>query len=190
MITNLFGQNLQENKMKTYSQCKQDLFVVEKTNSLKSGIFVDIAAGHPVTINNTYLLESDYNWDGISIELDSRFNDEWKIRKTKYINKNAFDIDYQKEFDLILAKYNITDKRMNYLSLDLEPPSLTNKLLHFLPLNEYRFDIITYEHDLYRVGDEYKINAKKYLENLGYKLEVENISNDNLMFEDWYTLDK
>ncbi len=174
--------------MKTYSQIKQDLFVIEKTNGLKNGLFVDIAAGHPTSINNTFLLESEYSWDGISVEIDSSFNGEWKARNSKYINADAFSINYKSEFDLLLKKYNIKNKKMNYLSLDLEPPELTNKLLHFLPLQEYKFDVITYEHDLYRVGDIFKNDARKYLESIGYKLERDNVSNNGNPFEDWYVL--
>jgi hypothetical protein len=174
--------------MKTYSQAGQDLFVVNFLKKIKNGIFVDIAAGHPTSINNTYLLESEYDWDGISIEIDSSFNDQWKNRKTKYINANAFEVDYRKEFDEILNKHNIKDKKMNYLSLDLEPPELTNKLLHFLPLQEYKFDVITYEHDLYRVGDTFKNDARNYLENIGYKLEKNNAGSYRYPFEDWYVL--
>jgi len=72
--------------------------------------------------------------------------------------------------------------------LDLEPPELTNKLLHFLPLQEYKFDVLTYEHDLYRVGDCFKNDARSYLESIGYKLERDNVSNDGYPFEDWYVL--
>lgn len=174
--------------MKTYSQAKQDLFVVDYLKQMKNGIFVDIAAGHPTNINNTYLLESEYEWDGISVEIDSSFNNEWTNRKTKYINANAFEVDYKKEFDAILKKHKIKTKKMNYLSLDLEPPELTNKLLHFLPLEEYKFDVLTYEHDLYRVGDRFKNDARSYLESIGYKLERDNVSNDGYPFEDWYVL--
>ena len=174
--------------MKTYSQAGQDLFVLNFLKEIKNGIFVDIAAGHPTNINNTYLLESEYNWDGISVEIDSSFNDQWKNRKTKYINANAFEVDYRKEFDEILNKHNIKDKKMNYLSLDLAPPELTNKLLHFLPLHEYKFDVITYEHDLYTIGDTFKNDAKKYLESIGYKIEKDNAGSVGYPFEDWYVL--
>ena len=174
--------------MKTYSQAKQDLFVINYLKEIKNGIFVDIAAGHPTNINNTYLLESEYHWDGISVEIDSSYNSEWNSRKSKFINEDAFKVDYKKEFDEILTKHNITNKKINYLSLDLEPPELTNKILHFLPLEEYKFDVITYEHDLYRVGDVFKKDARQYLESIGYKLEKDNISNDGCIFEDWYVL--
>lgn len=170
----------------SHSQAQQDLFVLKQTNFLKNGLFVDIAAAHAIEINNTYILEKNYNWDGISIEIDSKYNESWKERKTKYLNLDAFSVDYKKIFDELLKKHNKKFKHLNYLSLDLEPPELTNKLLHFLPLNEFTFDVITYEHDSYRVGEKYKNDAKCYLTNLGYSLVSENIMNEGLVFEDWY----
>jgi hypothetical protein len=170
----------------SHSQAGQDLFVIEKTKNLKNGLFVDIAAGDPVFINNTFLLETSYGWDGISIELDGRWNEQWKKRKSLFLNNDAFSIDYTSLFENFLAKHKINNKHFNYLSLDLEPPELTNQLLHILPLNEYTFDIITYEHDLYRVGDKFKNDAKDYLYSLGYIIEKENIQCENNIFEDWY----
>lgn len=172
--------------LNSYSQVGQDLFVIEKTKNLKNGLYVDIAAGHPTHINNTFLLEKDYGWNGISIELDGCWNEEWKKRKSIFLNINAFSLDYNSVFDNFLNKHNIKNKHFNYLSLDLEPPELTNKLLHFLPLQSYTFDVITYEHDSYRVGDKFKNDAKEYLQSLGYILEKENIECQNNIFEDWY----
>ena len=173
---------------KYYSQAGQDLFVLHTTNNLKNGLFVDIAAAHPININNTYILETDYNWDGISVELNPSWNELWKDRKCKFINSDAFLLDYKFLFDELLQKHEKKEKHLNYLSLDLEPPELTNKLLHFLPLDEYIFDVITYEHDFYREGDKYKKDAKEYLTSLGYILKVEDVSGGSLdyIFEDWY----
>ena len=53
----------------TYSQLDQDVFVQRSTNFLENKTFVDIGAAHPIAINNTYLLESKYNWSGVSFEL-------------------------------------------------------------------------------------------------------------------------
>ena len=172
--------------MKTYSQSGQDLFVINQLNFLKNGLFVDIAAGHPKTVNNTCLLEEDYGWDGISIELDSSFNSEWEKRKTTFINKDAFDIDYDFIFGNFLKKHKKNTNTFDYLSLDLEPASLTNKLLHMLPLKKYKFKVITYEHDFYKFGDIFKNDTKSYLLDLGYKIYKENISNSGLIYEDWY----
>ncbi len=176
--------------MITYSQCGQDVFVLEQTNFLKNGLFVDIAAADPIFINNTFLLERDYGWDGISIEIDSKYNESWKQRTSTFINQDAFILDYERHFDELLHKHKKSNKHLNYLSLDLEPPELTNRLLHTLPLQKYTFDVITYEHDSYRVGENLKNDAKSYLTSLGYILAKEDNKSNNHAYEDWYILKK
>jgi len=57
----------EENKY--YSELQQDYFVCNSTGYKSDGIFVDIGAAHPIVHNNTYILETDYNWRGISFEL-------------------------------------------------------------------------------------------------------------------------
>ena len=173
----------------TYSQVKQDLFVLEKTNFKRNGTFVDIAAGHPFNINNTFLLESEYNWNGISVELDGQWNELWKSRKSGFYNNDAFSLNYIDLFTKLCETNNINNNTFDYLSLDLEPPSLTNNLLHSLPLDKFKFKIITYEHDSYRCGPIYKNDAIEYLTSLGYTLYKENIINlGNDPFEDWFIL--
>lgn len=174
---------------RSYSQVKQDLFVLEKTNYKKNGTFVDIASGHPFNINNTFLLESEYNWDGLSVEIDSKWNELWETRKCNYKNADAFSLNYEQLFTELCEKNNIVDNTLDYISLDLEPASLTNQLLHVLPLNKFKFKIITYEHDAYIYGSVYKTDAINYLCSLGYSLYKENITNvGNDPFEDWFIL--
>jgi hypothetical protein len=68
------------------------------------------------------------------------------------------------KFDKTSQMHNLKIKRTSYLSLDLELPDLTNKSFHFLPLQEYKFDALTYEHDLFRVRDRFKNDSRSYFE--------------------------
>lgn len=173
----------------TYSQVKQDIFVLEKTNFKKNGTFVDIAAGHPIDINNTFLLEKEYQWNGVCVKLNPQWNELWKSRTSQYFNCDAFSLNYEDIFTKLCKNNNIKNNTLDYLSLDLEPASLTNRLLHFLPLNKFKFKVITYEHDAYKYGDVYKNDAMKYLTSLGYTLVKENVINVcNDPFEDWFIL--
>lgn len=173
----------------TYSQAEQDLFVLNQTNYLKNGLFVELGGCHPVNGNNSFILETNYDWDGISIEIDPSYNTLWsEMRKCKFINSDAFTVNYVDEFEKLLKKHNKKEKHFNYLSLDLEPPELTCKLLFTLPLKIYKFDVITYEHDSYRVGTIYKEIANNYLTSLGYVRLKEDIAHQNCIFEDWYVL--
>lgn len=50
------------------SQAGQDLFVVAMTQGKPEGTWLELGCGHPVSSNNTYLLEKRLGWSGISID--------------------------------------------------------------------------------------------------------------------------
>lgn len=50
------------------SQIGQDMWVLFVSKGKRDGYFVDIGACHPQKINNTYLLETKYGWNGILVE--------------------------------------------------------------------------------------------------------------------------
>ena len=56
------------------------------------------------------------------------------------------------------------------------------------PLVEYKFGVITYEHDYYTdESKSYRDLSRKFLKSKGYKLMVSNIApNDTDIFEDWW----
>ena len=43
----------------------QDIFVLSMLNGKKNGIYVEIGADKPKVINNSYLLESVFDWSGV-----------------------------------------------------------------------------------------------------------------------------
>lgn len=60
--------------MDKYSQLGQDIWILENTNYMTNGFFIDIGAYDGITISNTYLLEKQFNWNGICVEPSSAFN--------------------------------------------------------------------------------------------------------------------
>jgi FkbM family methyltransferase len=53
---------------KSHSQIRQDLFVLHVLNFKKNGFFVEFGATNGFDLNNTYLLEKDFAWNGILAE--------------------------------------------------------------------------------------------------------------------------
>jgi FkbM family methyltransferase len=50
------------------SQWKQDINVLKFYKEKQNGFFVEIGANDGITLSNTYLLETEYNWKGICVE--------------------------------------------------------------------------------------------------------------------------
>jgi hypothetical protein len=164
-----------------YSQAEQDLFVLMCLNGKKEGSFLDLGCHEPININNTFLLESKFNWNGVSIDINPEVIQKYSnTRKCKTYTQDATKVD----FDTILKNY--TSKHIDYLSLDLEPAPATFEALKNIPFDKIEFSVITYEHDKYRFGDTYKNLSKKILEKNGYKIICSDVLYCGNIFEDWY----
>jgi len=60
--------------MEHYAQNKQDEWVLSETNNKRNGYFVDFGACDGLIFSNTYLLEKEYNWNGICCEPNKRYH--------------------------------------------------------------------------------------------------------------------
>jgi hypothetical protein len=154
--------------MEIYSQIGQDKLVLTYLKNKKNGYFMDIGCCYPKYINNTYLLEKDYSWDGISIDIVDFVEpngETWSdCRDTIHVIEDALKINYKK----LLSDYN-APKVIDYLSMDLEPPSLTLECLDLIPFDEYQFNFISFEVDFGREGYEQRIEKSRTIfEKNGY----------------------
>ena len=168
-----------------YSQIYQDMFVLSMNNGTNSGTYLEIGAGDYKYGNNTYLLEYDFNWSGVSIDINivsvEGFNN---VRKNKCLCADATKIDYIK-----LLNENYESTNIDYLQLDCDPPNITFDILSKIPFDNYKFGVITYEHDHYNDNTgKYREKSREFLKERGYKLIAGNISSykDKCPFEDWW----
>jgi hypothetical protein len=169
---------------KNFSQEFQDMFILAATRGKMNGLYLEIGAHQPFYQSNTALLETKYDWDGISVEiipdLCAQFSKE---RKNQIICQDATTIDYEN----LLDKFDKgTD--FDYLQLDVESSKTTFECLLAIPLDKYRFAIITYDHNHYLdMSSSYRDKSRRYLNMMGYEMLVANVSpNDNSPFEDWW----
>lgn len=172
--------------VRNYSQVFQDMFVLSMLDGKKHGTYLEIGSAHPTYGNNTYLLEKYYNWTGIGIDYDTNFVEKYSNhRKNKILLANALEINYES----ILQEIAI-DSTIDYLQLDCEPAEITYNALIRIPLNKYKFAVITYEHDYYADPTKsFREKSREYLKNLGYMLVVNDVCADeqkSCNFEDWW----
>lgn len=159
---------------------RSDNFVLDLLKNKKHGYYVELGSAEPtVEGNTTYQLEKDYEWTGVSFDYNKKFADEFnKVRKNPCLAENAITFDYKKYFE-----ENNFPKRIDYLQVDVDTgyrndgrplgnPGSNLLGLIALPLNTYRFTVVTFEHDALI---HYKLNAirdaqREIMDSLGYSL--------------------
>ena len=169
---------------KNYSQVYQDLFVLSILNGKREGYYLEIGSGDPFKGNNTYLLENSFDWKGVSIEIKEEEVRKFREnRKNPVVCKNALTTNYSTFLEGIDAP-----KEIDYLQLDCEPPESTYNILLSIPFEEYKFAVITFEHDFYAdASRKYRELSRKFLTSQGYIMVVGNIAPDTKSaFEDWW----
>ena len=179
-----FKFNRSEQIKNNYSQAYQDMFVLTALNGKLNGTYLEIGASDPKYGNNTMLLEEMYNWKGISIEIQ-----EHEVNKFKNIRTNPIHLGDATQINYLnFLQNNGFNNHIDYLQLDCDPPHVTYDILTKIPFNEYKFAVITYEHDHYtHTSNPYRSKSREYLESKGYLLVVSNIAPDDISaFEDWW----
>jgi hypothetical protein len=170
----------------SYSEVGQDIFVLETLKDKRNGFYIELGANDPICNNNTFTLEKNYLWRGISFEIVPAFVFSFNFkRRNRCIQADATIFDYAKYF----ADNNVPS-RIDYLQVDIDPSVNSLNALMRLPFDHYRFSIITFEHDRYSSGDLVMLEARKFLRSFGYRLEVPNVTNRGRDFEDWWIDEK
>jgi len=169
---------------KNFSESYQDMFVLTMLNGKRKGTYLEIGAANPFYGNNTALLEQNFEWTGVSLDIDQQFIDAFsKERKNPCLLKDATSVNYEKFLSGLDFPNNI-----DYLQLDCDPPNVTYKILLSMPFEKYQFAVITYEHDYYcDESKSFREKSRKYLESFGYIMVAGDIAPDEWRnYEDWW----
>lgn len=166
------------------SQCWQDIFAHSICGN--NGTYIEIGGSWPIKNSNTYSLEKFANYKGFSIELDKEmYFDPWKEsdRSNKIYWDNALTFNYKKA-----VEENNMSTHINYLSCDIEPPKNTFDSLIKVISDGLTFDVITFEHELFKSKTNYDKLATELLLDNGYKVAVSNVfhKKPSDLFETWY----
>ena len=177
----------QEKISNSYSQVSQDVFVLSLLKGKQNGTYLEVGAGWTSYINNTYLLATEFNWTGISIDFDATFIGSWENERPNdsFLCCDATTCDYS---TMLKDKFGSTQNIIDYLQLDTEPASTTFAALKKIPFDNYRFRVITFETDLYTGGDAPRVreDSRAYLSSLGYTMIVPDVLVSGNPFEDWW----
>jgi hypothetical protein len=172
-----------------FGQAEQDKFVLHVLKQKRNGYFVEIGSNHPVSINNTYLLETQYDWKGILVEYEDRFLPLYQQYRPASIPviQNAVQVDYK-----TLFQENNIPTAIDYLQIDLEAnngstiQTLENLNTHVF--NTYTFATVTFEHDIYHTNfGNTRQRSREIFADRGYVSVFQDVNNMGINpYEDWY----
>ena len=165
---------------KNNSKHFQDMFVLSALEGKTGGTYLEIGSGDPFEHSNTALLEK-FGWKGISIDLSEALCCKFKENRINtVICADAMQINYEDLF----SKHCV-DNVIDYLQIDCDDASMS--VLNKIPFDRYKFRIITFEHDSYRLGTAKKTAAKELLLKHGYVIAVPDVKiTPDHPYEDWY----
>ena len=161
----------------------------DKDESDSKLFYLELGVGDWDRGNNSYSLETEHGWGGISIDYEDRFVDGFNSnRNNKCIKSDATKINFHDFF-----KENEIPKRVDYLQIDLHGNHQSGqkakneiekplKTLVSLPLNEYRFSVITFDFGNLNYFNNLGIRdaQRQILSSFGYYLLVDKF------YEDWW----
>ena len=189
--------------MQYWAKEYQDRFVHKLIGG--RGTYLELGSHHPFDGNNTAALEW-LGWKGISID----FQDRWinlfnnSSRRNPCIKVDATTQNFVDIMRKTIKHFNaLSDKHFNYISLDIDSAAIP--CLKLLISNGYTFDVMTFEHDIYKKDAETKYRKEesiKILKAAGYKMLFENVltkgtekydvEGNNIWepWEDWWVSEK
>jgi hypothetical protein len=170
-------------------QAEQDKFVLNVLKEKRNGYFLEIGSNHPIDINNSYLLETNYDWKGVMVEYESKFLSLYKQHRPNSIHviNDATKVDYKNVFEK-----NNMPLTFDYLQIDLEANNgSTLKTLQKLDneiFDTYKFATVTFEHDIYYTNfANTRLESRNIFAKRGYICVFEDINNEGINpYEDWY----
>lgn len=145
--------------MTTYSQLKQDLNVISFFNENKNLYFIDIGANDGKTLSNTFLLEKEYEWNGIcSDPLPSAFE---KLRECRDVFCDNNAVFSKSGLSLEFSETNLFSGLVEYIDAHVETKKNNKIKVNTITLDEllkkYKAPAVIHYFSLDTEGSELEI---------------------------------
>lgn len=170
-------------KYGTNSQSGQDLFAQLVFRGSRNCNYLEIGSSWPDKISNTYVLEKDCGWKGLSVDIDPKTVSVFNSKRGNLAHVADATLLNYKEF----CRENAFEPRFQYLSLDIDPSFQSYLALKKIMTDGIDFSIITFEHDKYRSGSWVQRASSIILSRGRYVRVAKDIRAKNFgRYEDWW----
>lgn len=171
-----------ERLSQNYSQSLQDIFVITANQGQRDQWYLEVGSAEPFYNNNTALLEQQFGWKGISLDINQdKVQMFMQQRRNPVMCLDATKVQYA---DLLSNQGAPRD--LGYLQIDCDPPENSWRILNSIPWDQYRFAVVTFEHGYY-ADQSIRDRSRAYLRQQGYELMAGDVSFDQShSYEDWW----
>jgi len=172
-----------------HGQAGQDAFVQWVLKEKRNGHFLEIGSNDPIIINNSYVLENDYGWKGVMVEMVTDYLPKYlEHRPTAiHIMEDATQVD----FNQVLQQLAPPEKLVDYLQIDLEVSNDSTmgalEQVEKTMQDGYKYAVVTFEHDVYAdTTYDTRPRSREVFERNGYVRVFADVKNEGNAYEDWY----
>jgi hypothetical protein len=182
------GHSLTENN----SQAWQDFFVTTVLRGKKNGLYLEFGADDPRIGSNTYRLSEMFGWSGVSVDSAPSHLYRWACLRPDHrlLIADALTVDYAVALPLW---YGNGSHRIDYLKINKKSGFNFLQVLNKLPLNTFRFSVITFGASVYVDDMQDRQETRDFLKCLGYEMVASDVavpgkpgSPGPSSFEDWW----
>ena len=178
------------------SQACQDEFVEAALGGKRNGFWLELGGSDGEKISNTFYLEKQLGWRGMTVEIDGEHAASYRAagrKATHLMIGDAAAVDYPQALKDCDAP--APPAAIDYLQIDLDPENGSTlralKLLERDVMPERTFSVVTFEHDVYCCDSE-KVRepSRELFARNGYVLLFPDVlavwRSKFIAFEDWY----
>ena len=213
-----YAREILLNWSKSTAQLRQDLIVLSHYSFKKAGYFVEFGAANGFKLSNTYLMEKEYQWEGILAEPGRVWHEELLRNRSSSIELNCvwsesgnkLEFEDMREAELSMVRYGHAESDMHHAARVLENKytvetiSLVDMLrkhnaptfIEYLSVDtegsEFiilnNFDFDKYTFGFISVEHNYTSNRKMIYDLLTSK-GYKRIHEDLSLFDDWYVFE-
>jgi FkbM family methyltransferase len=149
------------NAIKSYSQYKQEEFVINYFNNKKDGVFIELGGLDGIRHSNTFLLEKKYNWSGLIIEPSPSLYTELKMNRNVFTENILVGDKKQENVDSLYIEDKTKCIGLQGVVKNYHPTHLTRAMRE---LNNKSYEIIKMDMvPLQQLCDKHNISKVDYL---------------------------
>jgi FkbM family methyltransferase len=140
------------------SQIRQDLFVLSATNFKRDGFFVEFGATDGISLNNSYLLETEFSWKGILAEPARMWHKDLRANRKAQISTSCVWSDSGRHIEFIEASIPELSTAEEFMKSDSH--AMSRSISKSYAVETISLNDLLLQHDVPKIVDYLSIDTE------------------------------